>query len=100
LANPTWEVMDKDSGTWAIAVGSGGRLYKLRRDGSIWKQFNDPKFPWQVLDNNPATKAMVFDEDRLYQIHRDGSIFQYTGVPITGWEQLDSNPATTLIAAG
>src|SRR5262249_33519383 len=51
---PTWEVVDQDGGAFAIAVGSNSAhvhfLYKLRRDGSIWRRTVDPLQPWTMLD--------------------------------------------------
>ncbi len=59
----------------------------------------------EMLDNNPATKAIVADGDRLYQLHSSGKIWRFTGTPCSGnscpgWQMLDNNPATTAISAG
>jgi len=59
-----------------------------------------PKFTgWQLLDNNPATAAVVADGPDLYQLHKNGRIWKYTGTPLTGWQELDNNLATKKIAA-
>jgi Astacin (Peptidase family M12A) len=59
-----------------------------------------PKFGnWQLLDNNPATAAIVAGDGNLYQLHKTGRIWIYTGTPLTGWLELDNNPATKKIAA-
>jgi len=60
-----------------------------------WPAFSD----WQLIDGNPATKAIVAAGPHLYQLHNNGRIWRYTGVPMSGWQLLDGNPATKAIAA-
>ena len=62
---------------------------------SVYPKWGD----WQLIDNNPATAAIVADGDRLYQLHNNGRIWKYAGTPITGWQELDNNPATVKLAA-
>jgi CubicO group peptidase (beta-lactamase class C family) len=75
-------------------------LFQLHNDGKIWQYTGTPMSGWQLLDNNPATKAIISPPGGgLYQLHNNGKIWRYTGTPITGWELLDQNPATVSLAA-
>ena len=59
-------------------------LYQLHQDGKIWRYTGPPcsgnSCPgWQMLDNNPATRAIVTSGGQLYQLHNSGKIWRYTG---------------------
>jgi hypothetical protein len=85
------------------------QVYQMHNDGKIWRYTGTPcsgsSCPgWQLLDNNPSTKAIAADGGALYQMHNDGKIWRYTGTPCSGsscpgWQLLDNNPSTKAIAA-
>ncbi len=86
-----------------------GRLFQLRRDGSILAFVGGPAFgggpfltTWAQLDNNPATIAIAAGAKGLYQLHNDGSIWEFAGgaPPVYNWNQVDNNRATSAIAVG
>ena len=58
---------------------------------------------WQMIDNNPATAAIVAGT-ALYQLHNTGRIWKAIGAPCTGascrgWQLFDNNPASIAIYA-
>jgi hypothetical protein len=89
--------------------GISTELYQLHSNGLIWRYTGPPcsgaSCPgWQLLDNNPATVAIVAANGSLYQLHSNGLIWQYTGPPCSGascpgWLLLDNNAATVDIEA-
>ena len=88
--------------TWlrCNSPASGGHLYQLHTDGTIWQYLGQPITGWRELDHNPVTVAILADGDDLYQLHirmvRSGSTW---GQPITGWRELDHNLATVQLTA-
>jgi peptidyl-Asp metalloendopeptidase len=107
---PNWQQLDNNPEAIAITA-TGGWLYQLHRDRSIWRYTKTPCIDatdcpgWEELDNNPATSAITAVENTLYQLHDDGSIWQFLGTPCgdarhcTGWQKLDNNPAAIAITA-
>jgi len=104
---PGWWRLDNNRATVAIVVGGnsaiqpmGDHLYQLHNTGHIFKYTGQPATPWQLLDQNPATKQIAGAWGNLYQIHNTGRIWKYTGPPATPWQLLDQNPASVAIVAG
>lgn len=119
LATPPtyWSQVDNNPNTRAIA-GINGGFYQLHEDGSIFQLPQVPYGPWQLLDSNLATRAIVAgpsptpntDGGQLYKLHGDGSIWQFMGLIVSKpppeieefyvhpkWQQLDDNPTTIAV---
>ncbi|GHO87512.1 DUF4185 domain-containing protein [Dictyobacter formicarum] len=94
----TWQELDNNVRTSAMATDGSGNLYQLRNDGSIWFYQGTP-FSWQEVDNNPAATAIAVDgKGHLYQLHNDGTVWLYQGIPMTGWQELDKWPGNIGLA--
>src|SRR6266567_5990570 len=66
----------------AYVLGGDAYIYKLRGDGSIWREIPGGSGDLEMLDNNPATRAVTAtslnDDNSLnvFQLHGDGTIWQ------------------------
>lgn len=58
-----WTQLDNNGKTIAITA-SGGQLYQLHQDGTIWL-YVDPSTGWTVLDTNSLTAAIIAGGDTI-----------------------------------
>ena len=65
-------------------VRMGGYLVQTEWSNAQGVCAFQPKNIWLELDSNPATAAIVAEDDNLYQLHKAGDIFKFTGAPIDG----------------
>jgi hypothetical protein len=54
---------------------------------------------WDLIDENPATIAIVADGGDLYQLHDSGAVWKYSGTPKV-WQLLSEPGGIELAAAG
>jgi hypothetical protein len=96
---PGWRLVDFDNtNTKQVAAGSDN-LYRLHKDGAIWR-YKGTDQNWEQLDNHTFTTEISASVNGLLQLHTQGDVYKYTGPVCSngscpGWIKIQNNRNTT-----
>ncbi|MET7245573.1 hypothetical protein ABZT49_19675 [Methylobacterium sp. EM32] len=108
---PGWRLIDRNTNTAEVVVGSDNLVYQRHADGKIWawdtySQCNQDGCPgWILIDRNGATRSIAAGSKALFQRHADGKLWKWDGRSscdaggCPGWILIDRNGATASISA-
>lgn len=84
-----------------IAPASNNTLYKVLKNGQIWRLLSPIDRTWELINANADNQHIIASESgKLYELHRDGSAWAFDGSPYC-WHFLSgSNDRVIQLAAG
>jgi hypothetical protein len=90
---PRWELLDDNPRTRQIDVDTGGSLYQMHDNGSLWR-YVGPGIKWELVTDQSRAVEIAVGMDNLYFRTSGGAILK------PGLRLLDGGEAVRILARG